>query len=148
MPIAAVTCAVTPERVFEVLSDPETYSHWVVGARSVEGHDPAWPDEGTAFAHTQGKWPLVISDETVAAESDPPRRLVLIAKARPMLIARVDIKLTPEAGGTRVTMEERPIGGLIGPLMKIPPGTTLTRRRNQESLRRLCRLAEGDVSRR
>src|SRR3712207_4547067 len=33
---------VPPERVYEVLSGPYTYAHWVVGSRSVDVHDHHW----------------------------------------------------------------------------------------------------------
>jgi uncharacterized protein YndB with AHSA1/START domain len=133
-----------PERVWEVFAEPGTYTFWVVGARSIERKDPRWPEPGSSFDHTQGKWPLIIKDETEVAESDPPRRIVLLAKARPLLVAKVIAELRPEGTGTRVMMEEQPVGGLLGPLMKIPPNPTLTRLRNKESLRRVSELARGE----
>ncbi len=36
---AALSFDAPPERVFEVLADSRSYSHWVVGSRSVEGDD-------------------------------------------------------------------------------------------------------------
>jgi uncharacterized protein YndB with AHSA1/START domain len=133
-----------PERVFEVLAEPGTYTYWVVGSRSVERKDPRFPEVGSSFDHTQGMWPLIIADETEVAESDPPRRLVLIAKARPLLVAKVIVELRPEGSGTRVTIDEEPVGGLLAPLTKLPPGSILTRLRNKESLRRLAQLAQGE----
>jgi uncharacterized protein YndB with AHSA1/START domain len=134
--------AAPPERVFEVLSDAASYSHWVVGSRSVEGSDGDWPAQGSAFDHTQGKWPLIVADETEVAVSEPPHRLELIAKVRPFLVARVILELEPEAGGTRVRIDERPEGGLIGPFLRLPPGPQLIQLRNLEGLRRLRELAE------
>src|SRR5687767_3747833 len=107
MPPVDLHMAVPPERVFDVLSTPLSYADWVVGSRSVERWDPDFPKPGTKFHHTQGRWPVVIADETVVESSEPPHHLVLLAKARPVLIARVILDLQPEAGGTRVTMEER-----------------------------------------
>ena len=43
-----------PERVFEVLSDPESYGHWVVGSREIRGADPGFPGLGTKFDHSVG----------------------------------------------------------------------------------------------
>jgi uncharacterized protein YndB with AHSA1/START domain len=146
MPPVDMHFGVPPERVFEVLSDPATYADWVVGSRSVERWDPEWPKAGAKFAHTQGKWPVIINDETVVEASEPPHHLQLLAKARPMLVARVILDMQPEAGGTRVTMEERAVSGVAAAIMKIPPNNALTRLRNTESLRRLKRIAEnGDV---
>jgi len=140
---AALSFDAPPERVFEVLADSRSYSHWVVGSRSVEGDDGRWPAAGSTFAHTQGVWPLIVADETEVAASEPPRRLELVAKARPLLVARVVLELSPEGGGTRVTMDEHPLSGLVAPLLRLPPGALLTRLRNEQALRRLRRLADA-----
>jgi uncharacterized protein YndB with AHSA1/START domain len=140
-PISRTTSA-SPTAVFEVLSQPETYEHWVVGSRSVERHDPAWPAAGARFKHTQGVWPALIHDETEVVASDAPRRLELTVKARPMLVAHVVVDLQPAGDGTRITMEEQPTGGLLAPLLRLPPGKLLTQLRNRLSLRRLSGLAE------
>jgi uncharacterized protein YndB with AHSA1/START domain len=144
MPSVDIHVAGPPERVFAVLARPGTYADWVVGSRAVRDADPSWPATGSRFAHEQGRWPLVIDDETEVVASDPPWRLELIAKVRPVLVARVILDLQPEAGGTRVTMEEQPVGGAVAPLLRLPGGSLLTRLRNFESLRRLRRLAERD----
>ena len=133
----------TPERVWAELSKPPTYEHWVVGSRTIESWDPAFPAPGTRFNHTQGKAPLVIRDETNVVSADPPRRIELIAKARPLLVARVILELRPAGDGTEVTMEERPESGLMAPLIRLPPGRKLTQARNKEALRRLAEHAEG-----
>jgi uncharacterized protein YndB with AHSA1/START domain len=141
-PVSRTTTA-TPEQVFSVLSAPPTYAYWVVGSRSIEGHDPGWPAPCTRFEHTQGRWPVVVHDETESAGSDPPRRLEMIVKARPLLVARVVLELTPSGTGTRIGMEEAPMSGLLAPFVRTPPGSALTRLRNRVSLRRLSRLAEA-----
>jgi hypothetical protein len=84
---------------------------------------------------------LVIHDTTSVLESDPPRRLVLEARARPLVIARVDIRFEPEDGGTLVVLDETATGGLVGAL---PPAVTDApiHLRNHETVRRLKRLAE------
>src|SRR3954471_4127305 len=35
--------AAPPEVVWDVLSDPELYSHWVVGSSEISSWDPDWP---------------------------------------------------------------------------------------------------------
>jgi uncharacterized protein YndB with AHSA1/START domain len=142
MAAVELSFAAPPERVFEVLADAASYSHWVVGSRSVEGADGDFPATGSAFDHTQGMWPLVIADETEVVDSDPPHRLELMAKVRPFLVARVILELEPEADGTRVRIDERPEGGLFGPFLRLPPGPQLIQLRNLEGLRRLRELAE------
>ena len=143
MPPVSRTTTASPEQVFRVLSAPPTYAYWVVGSRSVESHDPAWPAPGTRFEHTQGVRPVLIHDETESVASDPPRRLELIAKARPVLVARVVVVMRPSGAGTHLTMEEEALEGLAAPLLRTPPGKLLTQLRNRISLRRLSRLAEA-----
>jgi hypothetical protein len=132
----------TPERTFEVLSEPRSYEDWVTGARSVEASDGTWPAPGSTFRHTQGVWPLVLSDTTSVVRSDPPRRLELEARVRPFLVNRVVVELAAEDGGTRVTLDERPVGGLLELPARLPPWPQLTKLRNLESLRRLRALAQ------
>jgi uncharacterized protein YndB with AHSA1/START domain len=133
--------AASVEDVFAVLADPASYAHWVVGSRKVDGADPGFPAPGTRFSHQIGVPPLVLSDETVVLESDPPRRLVLRTKVRMLGSARVELRLEPERDGTRVTMRETAASPrthlLINPLTD-----PLVHLRNAEALRRLRRLAE------
>ena len=142
MPPITRTTTATPERVFGVLSEPPSYEHWVVGSRSIDAHDPSWPAPGTRFKHTQGVWPALIHDESEVVASEPPRRLELIVKARPALVARVVLLLRPDGAGTHMTIEEQPMGGLAAPMLRTPPGKLLTQLRNRLSLRRLAKLAE------
>lgn len=137
---------VPPERVWKILADPATYAYWVVGSRTIERWDPDWPAVGTRFHHTQGRWPLVIHDYTQSVACDPPRHLEIVANARPVLVAKVIFDIEPRPDGCLVRMEELGIGGLMGPLMQIPPNSLLTKLRNRESLKRIRQLAEGKKS--
>lgn len=134
---------VPPERAFEILSQPRRYAFWVTGARKIDDHDPSWPEPGSEFRHTQGIPPLTISDTTSVIAADPPHRLELEARVRPLLVARIVLELSRENGGTLVTMEERPTGGLLALPLRLPPWPQLTELRNKESLRRLLRLARS-----
>ncbi len=142
MPPVSRTTSLSPQELFGVLSQPPAYAHWVVGSRSVDRHEAGWPAPGTRFEHTQGVWPLLLHDETEVVASDAPRRLELIVKARPLLVARVVLELRPDGTGTLVAMDEQPISGLLAPLLRLPPGAVLTRLRNRLSLRRLAKFAE------
>jgi uncharacterized protein YndB with AHSA1/START domain len=133
-----------PERVWQALSEPRAYGFWVTGAHTVHESDGSWPQTGATFGHRQGVPPLTISDTTTVRASDPPRHLELEARVRPLLIARVVVDIAPEAGGSRVTMQEEAVGGLVAPLVRLPPGRALIRARNLESLRRLRQLAQSD----
>jgi uncharacterized protein YndB with AHSA1/START domain len=131
----------TPERVFEVLADPDCYGYWVVGSKHIRDADPDFPKPGSRFHHTVGVGPLTLNDHTEVIAADPPRRLELKAKARPLGTAHVKLHLTPEHAGTRVTMIEDP-GDSLTALIFLPLTHVLVRLRNLESLRRLKRLAE------
>jgi uncharacterized protein YndB with AHSA1/START domain len=136
-----IDTTVPPERVFEVLSDPNSYGEWVVGSRYVRSAEDDWPAVGSRFHHAVGKGPFTVKDHTEVVEAERPHRLVLSAKARPFGTARVELDLQPTAGGTRVAMEEHPENPVLRVVMG-PLGAFLIRRRNDESLRRLKRLAE------
>lgn len=131
-----------PQAVYDILADADRYPDWVMGAKRIRRTDPEWPKPGATFAHALGAGPLEVKDTTTVVEAEEPRRIVLRARARPIGIAHVELNLTPEDGGTRVEMIERPVeprilrhvGPLVAPLI-FP--------RNAESLRRLKKLAEA-----
>lgn len=133
----------SPDRVFEVLSDPDSYGYWVVGSKRIREADERFPAAGTAFAHTVGWGPLDLDDHTRVLESEPPHKLMLQAKARPLGTARVTLEIEPEGAGSRVTMIED-AGNALTALVFNPLTHLLVRGRNEESLARLKRLAEGD----
>ena len=134
---------VEARRVFDVLTDPYSYEHWVVGNRAVRGVDSNWPEEGSRFHHNVGFGPVNTDDNAKVVEIDPPWRLVLEARARPAGVARVALTLEPveRSTATKITIEERPIRGLAArwhnPLLDL-----LIKARNVECLRRLKKLAE------
>ena len=133
--------AASPERVFAVLSDPRSYEYWVVGCEAVRDWDADFPAEGARFHHTFRMGPLPIRDSTSILEIDPPRRLLLRARARPTGIAHVSLDLEARDGGTHVSISEWPVEGLAARLHN-PLQDKLVQIRNVESLRRLKRLAE------
>jgi uncharacterized protein YndB with AHSA1/START domain len=138
----------SPQDVWDVLMDPDSYGHWVVGSSHIRAVDPDWPAPGSRFHHSVGLRPLTLSDHTCVVEIEPPRRLVLRAKARPLGTARVELILRPQGSGTHVTMIEEP-GDLFSRLiMGNPVSQRLLKVRNEESLRRLRRLAEERAFRR
>ena len=132
----------SPEAVWTVLADPFSYEHWVVGSADIRDVEGDWPDVGATFHHTQGLPKLGLKDTTTVLESDPKRRLKLCVRARPMVIAEVELNVSAAGQGTRVAMIEVPVGGVVGKLHN-PAFEMGLRLRNAESLRRLKRLAEG-----
>jgi NAD(P)-dependent dehydrogenase (short-subunit alcohol dehydrogenase family)/uncharacterized protein YndB with AHSA1/START domain len=133
----------TPEEVFAVLSDPECYPEWVVGAAGIRDQDEEFPAVGTRFHHKVGSWPVGLKDHTEVVEVEPPRRLVLKAKARPLGTATIKLDLEESAGGTELRMEEVPGDRLTSLLAGNPVADTALRVRNAEALSRLKRLVEG-----
>ena len=129
------------DTVFDVLTDPDDYPRWVVGASDIRDVDSDWPAAGTAFHHRVGLGPLTLADRTTVLEIERPRRLVLQARARPAGTARITLQLEPSGAGTRVTLVEDP-GDLLTRLVFTPLVHLAVRVRNAESLRRLKRLAE------
>jgi uncharacterized protein YndB with AHSA1/START domain len=130
-----------PEAVFDVLADPQSYAHWVVGASRTRKADAAWPEPGTRFHHTQGAFGIGLPDNTEVLVSKRPQRLVLEARIRPFAVNKVEMRLRSRGSGTNVTMIEYPTGGLA----KLVPGPLVDlalHLRNLESLRRLRRMAE------
>lgn len=127
----------TPEQVFDVLLDAWTYKDWVVGADDIRAVDPEWPAPGSFFHHTVGMGPAKVDDNTKIVSVDPPRRLVLEARARPAGVAHVEFLVEPSPdGGSTVTIEEHPIDGPSAALPDVLTNVGL-KLRNAETLRRL-----------
>jgi NAD(P)-dependent dehydrogenase (short-subunit alcohol dehydrogenase family)/uncharacterized protein YndB with AHSA1/START domain len=131
------------QEVFAALADPYCYPKWVVGASGVRDRDDSFPEVGSRFHHEVATWPLSVKDHTEVIEVDPPHRIVLKAKARPLGTATIAIDLEERAGGTELTLEERPGDRLTSLVASNPIVDTALRVRNAEALARLKRLVEG-----
>lgn len=132
----------TPEELFRVLADGWLFPTWVVGATRMRDVDARWPREGATLAHSFGVWPLVINDQTVVLEWDPPRRMVMQPHGWPMGEARVTIEAKPRGVGCVVRLTEKAVkgpGALVPPALLDP----VLYVRNVETLRRLAWIAEG-----
>jgi uncharacterized protein YndB with AHSA1/START domain len=130
----------SPDRIWSVFTDPGSYGYWVVGSDTIRDADGDWPQPGTKIHHRVGAGPLKLNDDTQVVESDPGRRLVLHARARPFGTARVELQLDPEGTSTRVVMIEEP-GDRLSRLLHNPLADMLLHRRNETALRRLTELA-------
>lgn len=120
--------------LFAVLAEPETYPHWLVGAKGIREVDDEWPAVGSSFKHVVGFGPLVIPDRTTVREIEAPLTLELLVRARPLLEAVVRFEVEDLGSGCRLRMTETPAGiyKFISPLAQ-----PLIRARNERSLRRL-----------
>jgi uncharacterized protein YndB with AHSA1/START domain len=140
-----IQIAVSPDEVFAALANAANYGDWVVGSDTVRDVDPEWPKVGSRFHHRVGVGPLKLNDHTEVLEVDPPHRLIMHARARPLGTAEVAMRLTERDGGTLVTMTET-AGDRLSRLMLNRLTDPLIRLRNAESLRRLKRIAETGVA--
>lgn len=134
--------AATPEQVWSVLADGWLYPLFVVGAARMREVDDTWPAVGSRLHHSVGSWPVLVDDTTEVLEVEEGRRLLLLARAWPAGQAHVEITLTPDAGGTEVTMVENATSG-PGALVPKAVQDPQLHLRNVETLRRLAFLVEG-----
>jgi uncharacterized protein YndB with AHSA1/START domain len=140
-----LTFEVPPERVWAVLADPDTYGDWVVGSHSIRDADADWPAPGSRFYHRVGAGPFTVRDHTEVLAAEPPERLVLHARARPLGTARVELVISRAGDGSFVTIRET-AGDRLSALAINPLTYPLMDRRNVETLQRLKRIAEtGEV---
>ena len=137
----SLVIAASPDEVFAVLADARTYSEWVVGCDDIRAVEGTWPEVGSHFFHTVGVGPIKTKDNTKVVEVDPPRRLVLEARARPAGVARVIFELRPQGAGTEIEIEEYPIKG-VAKVIDNPLQDGLIKARNVETLRRLDRVVQ------
>lgn len=138
------TVAASPEAVFAVLSDPETYPDWLAGAQKIRRVDPSFPEPGTRFDHEVGPSEgATVADDSTSVVSDPPHRLVLevhVGRIRGL----VDFQLERVADGTLVTFRES-TSGALGYAMPLLRGPIFLR--NRASLERLRQRFEPLVVR-
>jgi uncharacterized protein YndB with AHSA1/START domain len=142
MATVTIHIGVPPAQVYAVLANGWYYSGWVVGTSHMRAVEDAWPAAGSRLFHSSGVWPAVLADETMVEEVSPNERLVLVVRARPFGQARVEVVLTGERDGTRVTLTETPIGGPAS-WVHNRIADSLLHRRNEESLARLAAISEG-----
>ncbi len=145
MATTRVHIAASLDEVFAVLADPEAYGYWVVGSDTIRDADVSWPEVGSRFHHRVGFGLLKLNDHTEVLEADPPNRLVLRARTRPLATAEIRLILTARGHGTEVTMIER-AGDPLSRLVLNPFTDPLVHLRNVESLRRLRRITESRTS--
>jgi uncharacterized protein YndB with AHSA1/START domain len=132
-----------PERVWELLADWEGQPRWMVDARSVTVLSPARASAGTVVrCMTAIAGGLVVTDDAVVTDWDPPRVLAIRHLGR--LIRGVGaFELEPTAHGTHVTWWEEidPPFAAAGELvtsLALAPGIRRVFRRSLAGLKRLA----------
>lgn len=131
-----------PEQVFAALTNPDTYPQWLAGAKHIRAIDDGWPAVGTKFHHQVGVGPVRINDNTKVLEIDPPNRLVLEVRARPVGRGKSTFTMRAEGGGSRLDLEEHPIETPLR-IFTTPVLDASIHLRNAASLKRLKRLVEA-----
>ena len=132
----------SPETVFDVLADGWLFPSWVVGSSRMRSVDDAWPQVGSKLHHSFGVWPVLLNDETVVREWDPPRKAVISPKGWPVGEALVTIEAKPRRDGCVVRIQEKAQKGPASVMPHVLLDLFL-HPRNVETLRRLAFIAEG-----
>lgn len=109
----------SPDSVFDVLVDPETYPDWLVGAQHIRSVDEDWPSVGARFHHAIGVGPAAVPGSTSVLRCARPDELVLAAGMGPFGEAAVRFALEPAPEGTLVRFEELPVRGVARVLWRI-----------------------------
>ncbi len=125
---------VSPEAIYAVLSDPETYPEWLAGAQRIRHVDAEFPRPGAEFDHEVGPTKeTTVADDATSLVDDPPHRLQLEVHAGPVT-GIVDFELILTGQGTEVVFRESFVGrlGLTMPVMR-----AVIHLRNKGSLARL-----------
>jgi uncharacterized protein YndB with AHSA1/START domain len=136
-----ITIDAPPERVFAVLADAERYVEWVVGTTETHDVGDGWPEPGGKLSYQAGIGPAKLTDSTEVLASDPPHRLLLRARMRPVGESDIELLLEPSGGGTLVTLREEPVAGGAAALDN-PLTEAALKARNVLALRRLKGLVE------
>ncbi|MBB5936155.1 SRPBCC family protein [Streptomyces zagrosensis] len=100
-----------PQAVWDVLSDGNLYSQWVVGTHDSKEADPAWPAEGANLRYSIRIGPTTLHNETVVRICEEPHTLELESKAGWLGTARIAIRVRRWATGSLVTLDEHPLSG-------------------------------------
>ena len=140
--VEVTTATVLPACVlWQTLADPFSFNEWVAGTKQIRAADRAWPHVGAALHHRWGPWPVRIRDRTVVTRCDPPSRLDLDARARPIAVVEVSIRLADSEDGTLVALRETIVAGLAAHVPRV--AAAIQRRRNRRSLDCLVRLTDA-----
>lgn len=132
--------SVPPERVWDCLADPRSFASWVAGTARIRSADPDWPALGSQLHHRWGLPLWHVRDHTTVVESNPPHRLVLLARARPVGVVRAELDLAADGRGTRIALRETLLSGWAARLPRL--SLPVQRMRNRRSVRRLGELVE------
>ena len=127
---------------FSILTDPQTYPQWLIGAQRIRDVDASWPQPGSRFHHLVGFGPVQIPDDTEVLAIEQDRMLRLKVRARPFISAKATFRVIGDDRRCVVTLEEEPAVRSVGNLVRIVMDPTM-HARNHRSLRRLASVVEA-----
>lgn len=134
------TFSIPASDLFAVLVDPDTYPHWLVGARNIRSVSDDWPQPASYFEHTVGFAPLVIPDKTTLQAIDAPHMIEMLVRARPFIEATVRFEIEGTRNGCLLRMHETPAGIYKAISAVAQP---LIGKRNERSLDKLKSFVES-----
>jgi uncharacterized protein YndB with AHSA1/START domain len=140
----AIEIAAPPERVWDVVMNPQRLADWVTIHRRLEGA-PAQLKRGSTFEQTLSLRGAHLHVEWTVADIDPPRRAVWDGRGPAHSRATIVYELHASGdGATRFeyTNEFKPPGGALGAVAGRVLVGGLSHREAQRSLQRLKQLVE------
>lgn len=142
----AIDIAAPPERVWEVVVDPNRLGDWVTIHRSVSDVPPLPLRRGAQFEQTLHLRGAPLHVHWTIDDLDPPRRAVWSGRGPAHSRAEIVYELTRTDEGTRFeyTNEFKPPGGPLGAVAGRVLVGGLSHREAERTLQRLKRLLEQE----
>lgn len=131
----------SPEQVWAVLADGDSYAKWVAGTQEVHHVDERWPQVGAVIRFTAGLGPLTVEDITTVRRLDPGRELELEAHAGWLGSARISIDVRSWGEHALVIIDEHPLSG-PGARWHNALAEVMLRFRNRRMVRALASVVE------
>lgn len=135
-------CGLSPAAVgdvWSIIADPETYALWVAGTMTSRAGGGKWPAVGSSLRHSWGVWPIRFRDCTTVTACDMQADLDLDVRVGLLARVKVNMRLAPAPGGTRIVLRETVVDGValcLGPLAR-----RFQLWRNRRSLATLVRMS-------
>jgi len=140
--VAEATTPAAVEDVWRVLADPYSYARWVYGTDRIRAADPQWPAVGSRLHHAFGPRLWRVRDTTTVLDAEPPRRIVLAARARPLGSVTAEVVVAHDQDGSRIVLREKLRGGWGAVLPRI--GRAVQRHRLRRTVQALAALSRRD----
>jgi carbon monoxide dehydrogenase subunit G len=140
----AIEIAAPPERVWDVVMDPNRLGEWVTIHRSVDDVSQLPLTRGATFQQTLHLRGAPLHVAWTVDDLDAPRRAVWSGRGPAHSRAEIVYELSPSNAGTRFsyTNEFKPPGGPLGAVAGRMLVGGLSHREAERSLERLKRLVE------